>query len=103
MTIANEIFEQLRAQGGEEKAQHLSRFFKCKPGEYGESDRFLGVTVPEVRSVSKAYKEKVNWQDLEELLASPWHDCRLAALLTLIEKYKQEPEAVYNFYLKHKS
>ena len=32
MTIANEIFEQLRAQGGEEKAQHLSRFFKCKPG-----------------------------------------------------------------------
>ena len=57
MTIANEIFEQLRAQGGEEKAQHLSRFFKCKPGEYGESDRFLGGTVPEVRSVSKAYKE----------------------------------------------
>lgn len=32
MTIANEIFEQLRAQGGEEKARHLSRFFKCKPG-----------------------------------------------------------------------
>ena len=62
MTIANEIFEQLRSQGGEEKARHLSRFFKCQPGEYGEGDRFLGVTVPEVRSVSKAYKEKVNWQ-----------------------------------------
>lgn len=58
MTIANEIFEQLRAQGGEEKARHLSRFFKCKAGEYGEGDRFLGVTVPEVRSVIRPTKRK---------------------------------------------
>lgn len=37
MTIANEIFEQLRSQGGEEKARHLSRFFKCQPGSMAKA------------------------------------------------------------------
>lgn len=101
MTIAEEIWAQLRPLGTTEKAQQLSRFFKCAPGQYGEGDQFLGVTVPEVRSVSKVYTDKANWHDLEELLASPWHDCRLTALLILVEKQKKEPEAVYHFYLTH--
>ena len=36
----------LRAEARSDKAANAAWFFKCGPGEYGEGDRFLGVTVP---------------------------------------------------------
>ena len=71
----------------EAQAAHLARFFKTGPREYGEGDRFLGIKVPVTRSVVKEYWKGCNWDDLEECLASEWHEVRLAGLLALVQRF----------------
>ena len=94
------IVRGLRAASNVEKKAVLQRFFKTGKGEYGEGDRFLGVTVPETRKLAKAHKE-ASYELIEALLESEWHECRLCALLILIEKYKKAPEEAVRFYLAH--
>ena len=40
---AYQILSELRAVGIQEKAAHLSRFFKTGPGQYGEGDRLCAL------------------------------------------------------------
>ena len=54
-------------------------------GEYGEGDRFMGVTVPLIRSVAKKFKD-CSMDVVEALMESEWHECRLCAQLILREK-----------------
>jgi len=46
--IAERIKSDLRSSADPAKAAVMQRFFKTGPGEYGEGDIFLGVTVPPV-------------------------------------------------------
>ncbi len=96
----SKIFRALKEASDEEKKLVLPRFFKTGKGEYGEGDKFLGVIVPETRKVAKANKD-VSYELIEALLESEWHECRLCALLILIEKYKKTPEEAVQFYLCH--
>ena len=100
------VLSELQSVGSPEKAAHLSRFFKTGPGQYGEGDRFLGVVVPQTRSIAKANKA-MPLDELQRLLDSPWHEARLCALLVLVYRFqdKKTPEAerekMYRFYLKN--
>lgn len=82
---------------------HQKIYFKAGRGGYGESDRFLGLTVPQVRKISKKYGKKCDENCLNEMLKSAYHDIRLAALLIMIEKFEQgKPEEqcrLYQLYL----
>lgn len=60
----------------------LMRFFKTGPGEYGAGDRFLGIKVPEVRSVAKLSRD-LPLDQIPELLLSEWHEVRLCGFLIL--------------------
>lgn len=84
-----------------EKKKVLSGFFKSGKGEYGEGDIFIGVTVPDNRTIAKSFRE-MPLSEIELLLHDPIHECRLGALLCLIEKYKKadEPlrEEIYRLY-----
>lgn len=100
------ILSELQSVGTPEKAVHLSRFFKTGPGQYGEGDQFLGVVVPQTRSIAKANKA-TPFDELQLLLDSPWHEARLCALLILVYRFQdrkvmpEEREAIFRFYLKN--
>ena len=85
----------------------LSRFFKCGKGQYGEGDQFLGIKVPVTRSVVKECWRTTSFDELEECISSPYHEVRLAALLTLVEIFahakKDMPlrQRCIDFYLRH--
>lgn len=68
---ASEILSDLQILGSQAKATHLSRFFKTGKGEYGEGDQFIGVTVPEQRTIAKKYKD-TDFPALTDLIHSPF-------------------------------
>ncbi len=61
-------------------AEGCLRFFKTGCGEYGEGDRFLGVSVPEVRKIAKEFVA-LSDAEVTKLLKSPWHEERLLGLI----------------------
>lgn len=72
----------------DKRAEHSKRFFKTGPGQYGAGDAFLGLTVPQVRSIAKVYLN-LEEQSLKDMLDSPWHKIRLCALLIMVGKFKK--------------
>ena len=64
------------------------RFFKTGPGEYGEGDRFLGITVPQTRSLL-TLTDDLTEADVLTLLRSRWHEERLLALLILVRRFRK--------------
>ena len=94
------IIRSLRACSSEEKQKILPGFLKTAKGEYGVGDRFLGVSVPDIRKVAMQFKD-VGYDLMESLMESEWHECRLCALILLIDKYKKDPEKAIEFYLAH--
>ena len=89
------------------QVEGLSRFFKTGPGQYGEGDRFLGIKVPVTREVVKECWKETGFDELEDCLASEYHEVRLAGLLALVEIYshaKKDPslrQECIDFYLAH--
>ena len=94
------IINEIKAYIDPEKARILPRFFKTGKGEYGEGDRFMGVTVPNIRKVVKSNKH-VSLDMVEKLLQSEWHEVRMCAVLLLVEKFKKQEEAVLEVYLRN--
>ncbi len=103
----NVLLTQMLAQADPAQVSGLARFFKTGPGQYGEGDKFLGIKVPVTRAVVKECWRETNFEDLEECIASEYHEVRLAALLTLVEVFKHAKktpalqEACVRFYLAH--
>lgn len=99
---AAEIQKELEIYIDPVKREYLPKFFKTGKGQYGEGDKFLGVVVPNTRIVAKRHKDEP-FEVMAELLQSEWHECRLCALLMLVERFKKCDEAgkkkIYQFYL----
>lgn len=87
------------------RAKHSQRFFKTGKGEYGEGDVFVGLTVPQSRTIAKQYKD-LSLPDTQQLLISNIHEHRLIALIILVDRFKKadpiEQKGIYDFYLKNK-
>jgi len=94
----------LRKHADPERAKGALRFFKTGEGEYGEGDRFLGLTAAHVREVARKHRE-LRLGDLTELLRSPYHEDRSVALLILANQFRraEEParERIFRFYLRN--
>ena len=101
--MLKEIRKELRSLANPEKAKILMGFFKTGKGQYGEGDKFLGITVPQTRSVAKKYAH-LPLAEVLELLKSTFHEERLAALLILVLQYQQgdakQKKKIFDAYLK---
>jgi len=89
-----------------ERANTNKWFFKTGPGEYGEGDKFLGITVPQTRNLAKAFCH-LDLSLVEKLLKSEFHEERLLALLIFVNKFEKlknslnEKENIFNLYFKN--
>lgn len=106
MTAANFISDLKKsASRSNEDVAFMARFFKTGKGQYGEGDRFVGATVPEVRRVCKTYKD-LSLAEIEKLLESPIHEARLGAVIVMAEQAKRakkdeaQKKALYDLYLR---
>jgi 3-methyladenine DNA glycosylase AlkD len=102
--IAHEIQRKLRSFANKDKAEILRSFFKTGPGEYGEGDVFLGITVPVLRKLSKEY-DGIPLSEAIRLLKSSLHEERLLALFLIIRAFTRGDELlkkkIYGLYLKN--
>lgn len=101
--IIKQIQKEIRAQGDPVRATHSQRFFKTGKGQYGYGDVFLGLTVPQMRTIAKKHA-KLSLIDIQKLLKSKFHEERLIGLLVLVDQYEREfivRDRVYKFYLSN--
>lgn len=67
------------------------RFFRTGPGEYGEGDRFLGLTVPQIRTLARQHAD-LPLPQVRTVLKSSWHESRLLALMILVGRFQRGDE-----------
>jgi 3-methyladenine DNA glycosylase AlkD len=86
------------------RAASTARYFKTGPGGYGERDIFIGVTAPQLRTLSREYRT-MTLEEVERLLGNPIHEARSLALLILVLRYDRgdaaERQRVFDLYLKN--
>lgn len=103
-TSNNAIRRDIRKVASPERAKIHKWFFKTGPGEYGEGDRFLGVTVPALRKLAREYQD-LPAKDIITILKSPWHEERLLALLILVRQHARGDEPtrrlIHRLYLRN--
>ncbi|MBL7007330.1 MAG: DNA alkylation repair protein, partial [Spirochaetia bacterium] len=106
MVLAETIKDKLEALTDPEKAKQMERFFKTGSGQYGEGDKFLGVSIPEQRKISRLYFRECPLDQLSMLLDSSFHEHRMTALLMLVYSAESrigraDPKPYVDFYLTH--
>ncbi|MEK7641771.1 MAG: DNA alkylation repair protein [Patescibacteria group bacterium] len=98
----------LQSQGDPLKAVGALSFFKTGKGQYGEGDRFFGITVPTQRKTARRFVS-IPLDEVEKLLKDGIHECRFTALEILVMKFeaaakvgnKAECTRLAKFYLSH--
>ncbi|MBA0048072.1 DNA alkylation repair protein [Mycobacteroides sp. LB1] len=77
----------LDAMGDPDRAKKSARFFKTGPGEYGEGDVFVGVSVPAQRTLARQFRG-IGRNEVTRLLASGVHEHRLTALILAVWEFE---------------
>ena len=109
MTKIVQLKKDLAKVANKRQAAFYQRFFKTGPGEYGEGDKFIGVTVPHQRQVAWQYQD-LALGELQKLLNSPIHEHRQTGLLILVNQYQKSSKSkvqksrlreIFEFYLRN--
>lgn len=87
--MIRQIKKELRKFYSLERAKNSAWFFKTGKGEYGAGDKFMGITMPQLRIVAKKYFDKISIPETLKILKSKFHEERMLALLILMFKYKE--------------
>src|SRR5579864_9257759 len=100
----SDLRRELAALADPERARNLARFFKTGKGQYGEGDRFIGITVPVLRRIAHRYRH-LPLGEIAKLLASRIHEHRFTALEVLVAQYESgdadSKQSIFDFYLRN--
>jgi len=101
---ATKVQKEIQALSNRGRAHDLQKFFQTAPGQYGEGDVFLGLTVPQVRLIAKENKA-ISLKEIEVLISSKFHEVRLCALIIMTLQYKSakkrgEKKKIFDVYMK---
>ena len=101
---AIKVVKEIQALSNRGRAHDLQKFFQTAPGQYGEGDIFLGLTVPQVRTVAKEYKA-ISPDEIDLLVRSKFHEVRLCGLVILTLQYRAAKERktkkkLFDLYMK---
>ncbi|MDX6766322.1 MAG: DNA alkylation repair protein [Candidatus Methylacidiphilales bacterium] len=95
----------LKAAARPQRVAELSAFFKTGPGEYAEGDRFIGVSVPEMRRIA-ATGDGLQPEDVLPLLHSRIHEERMLALMVWVRVYPRGDDPtrarIFQLYLRER-
>lgn len=89
MSVVPDISKEMHQLSSPTRAASSRWFFKTGAGEYGEGDQFLGLTVPQIRTVVKRYQKQLSLADLNTMLDSKWHEIRLGAAIAMRAQYEK--------------
>ena len=96
------VRKRLRAAARPDAVPILQSFFKTGRGEYGEGDVFIGVRLPQLRTICRECRD-LPIARVESLLRSRIHEERLLALLLIVDAFHRgstpERRRIYGLYL----
>ena len=100
---ASKVLAALKSQSSARHAAEQQRFYKTAPGEYGEGDVFLGISVPKTRKIADEYRN-LTLDEIEKLAKSDFHEVRLCALVILCNQFKKSKDSkkkkeLFDFYM----
>ena len=100
---ASKVLAALKSESSARHASEQQRFYKTAPGEYGEGDVFLGISVPKTRTIAGQYPN-LTFDEIDKLAKSDFHEVRLCALVILCNQYKKSKDlkkkkAIFDFYM----
>ncbi len=99
-----DVIKDLNKLKNSEKEKVFLNFFKTGKGQYGEGDKFLGISVPEQRKFAVKHKN-LPLAEVQKLLNSKIHEHRFTALEILVMQYDasdpKSKEKIIKFYLKN--
>ncbi len=106
-TVDNILLD-LQSLANPDKAKIFSRFFKTGPGQYGAGDKFFGIMTQPLAKLVDKYWPQLGFDDVEELLNNPYHECRTIAVSTLRRQFQKtkdpiSQQQIFKFYLAHSS
>jgi 3-methyladenine DNA glycosylase AlkD len=101
---AKEARRRLKSLASHEVAKSAARFFKTGPGQYAEGDKFIGIKVPTLRTLSREFRAMTH-HEIDLLLQSPIHEERHLALMILVLQEGKgddaQQKAIFDLYLRN--
>jgi 3-methyladenine DNA glycosylase AlkD len=104
---SEKVKEALLLKAKPERAILVARFFKTGPGQYGEGDSFLGLSMPEQREIARQFAD-LSLNEVEKLLHEPYHECRMVGLVIWVVQCRNRRlgtgyrEAIFDRYIANR-
>ncbi len=82
------VFNELKRYASAKRKKSNEWFLKTGKGQYGEGDKFIGVSNPNARKIVENFTN-LNFKDIKEALDSEIHEERLVGVLILVKQYER--------------